>query len=137
MGDESVGRRKIFFKKLLTKLRKYDIIYMNLKKGVLKMKIIINNGADYHYKANYLIQKTIFMYDSQRITLEHRNTKINHYIEILNILEKYKIDENNFIANIDEKDIVDFIKEIQEIERLFNKSFTKKKEIKIILTFCE
>jgi hypothetical protein len=101
------------------------------------MKIIINWGADYHYKADYLIQKTIFMYDSKKITLEQKNTRINNYIKILNILEKYKIDENNFIANIDEKDIVNFIKEIQEIERLFNETFSKKKEIRTILTFCE
>jgi hypothetical protein len=101
------------------------------------MKIIINDGADYHYKATCLIQKTISMYDSQRITLEQRDTKIDDYVKILNILEKYKIDEDNFITNIDEKSIVDFITEIQEIGRLFNKSLTKKKEIKIALTFCE
>ena len=101
------------------------------------MKIIINWGADYYYKATYLIKKTLSMYDSQRITLEQRDKRIDNYVKILNILEKYKVDENNFIANVDEKDVVDFIKEIQEIERLFNKSITKKKEIKIILTFCE
>ena len=101
------------------------------------MKVIINDGADYYYKATYFIKRTLAMYDSQKITIEQRNKKIDNYIKILNILEKYKVDENNFIANIDEKDIIDFIKEIQEIERLFNKSFTKKKEIKIILIFCE
>jgi hypothetical protein len=101
------------------------------------MKIIINWGADYRYKAKCLIQKTISAYDSQIITLEKRDAKIDDYVKILNILEKYMVDEDNFIANIDEKDVVDFIKEIQEIERLFNKSLTKKKEIKIILTFCE
>lgn len=101
------------------------------------MKVIINLGADYHYKAKRLIEKTIAMYDSQKITLEQRDNRIDNYIKILNILEKYKVDENNFIVNIDEKDIANFIKEIQEIERLFTKSRTKKKEIKIILTFCE
>ena len=101
------------------------------------MKVIINLGADYNYKARHFIEKTFAMYDSQKITLEQKNKRIDNYVKILNILEKYKVDENNFIANIDEKDIVDFIKEIQEIERLFNKSFPKKKEIKIILTFCE
>lgn len=101
------------------------------------MKVIINLGADYHYKANRFIEKTIAMYDSQKITLEQRDKKIDNYTKILNILEKYKVDEDNFIANVDEKDIVDFIKEIQEIERLFMKSRTKKKEIKVILTFCE
>ena len=101
------------------------------------MKVIINLGADYHYKARHFIEKTFAMYDSQKITLEQRDKRIDNYTKILNILEKYKVDNDNFIANIDEKDIVDFIKEIQEIERLFTKSFTKKKEIKIILTFCE
>lgn len=101
------------------------------------MKVIINWGADYHYKARCLIEKTISMYDSQRITREQRDKKVDDYIKILNILEKYKVDENNFIANVDEKDMIEFIKEIQEIERLFNKSLAKKKEIKIILTFCE
>ena len=101
------------------------------------MKVIINSGADYYYKATYFIKRTLAMYDSQKITLEQKNKRIDNYVKILNILEKYKVDENNFIANIDEKDIVDFIKEIQEIERLFAKSITKKKEIKIILTFCE
>lgn len=101
------------------------------------MKVIINSGADYYYKATYFIKRTIAMYDSQKITLEQRDNRIDNYIKILNILEKYKVDENNFIANIDEKDIANFIKEIQEIERLFTKSRTKKKEIKIILTFCE
>lgn len=101
------------------------------------MKVIINWGADYHYKATCLIQKTISMYDSQRITLEQRDARVDNYVKILNILEKYKVDEDNFIANIDEKDVIDFMKEIQEIERLFNKSFAKKREIKIILTFCE
>ena len=101
------------------------------------MKVIINWGADYHYKATCLIRKTISMYDSLRITREHRDAKVDDYVKILNILEKYKVDEDNFIANVDEKDIVDFIKEIQEIERLFIKSTTKKKEIKVILTFCE
>ena len=101
------------------------------------MKVIINSGADYYYKATYFIKRTLAMYDSQKITLEQKNKRIDNYVKILNILEKYKIDENNFIANIDEKNIVDFIKEIQEIERLFAKSITKKKEIKIILTFCE
>ena len=101
------------------------------------MKVIINLGADYHYKARYFIEKTFAMYDSQKITLEQRDKKINNYVKILNILEKYKVDNDNFVANIDEKDVLDFIKEIQEIERLFAKSITKKKEIKIILTFCE
>ena len=101
------------------------------------MKIIINWGADYHYKATCLIEKTISMCDSQRITREQRDERVDNYVKILNILEKYKVDEDNFIANVDEKDIVDFIKEIQEIERLFIKSTTKKKEIKVILTFCE
>lgn len=101
------------------------------------MKVIINLGADYHYKAKHFIEKTIAMYDSQKITLEQRDKRIDNYTKILNILEKYKVDEDNFIANVDEKDIVDFIKEIQEIERLFIKSRTKKKEIKIILTFYE
>ena len=101
------------------------------------MKVIINLGADYHYKARYFIEKTFAMYDSQKITLEQRDKKIDNYAKILNILEKYKIDNDNFVANIDEKDVLDFIKEIQEIERLFAKSITKKKEIKIILTFCE
>lgn len=101
------------------------------------MKVIIDWGADYHYKAERLIEKTISMYDSQRITREQRDKKVDDYVKILNILEKYKVDENNFIANIDEKDIIEFIKEIQEIERLFNKSLTKKKDIKVILTFCE
>ena len=101
------------------------------------MKVIINWGADYHYKAIRLIQKTISMYDSQRITLEQRDTKIDDYAKILSILKKYKVDNDNYIANIDEKDVIDFIKEIQEIERLFNKSLAKKREIKIILTFCE
>lgn len=101
------------------------------------MKVIINLGADYHYKVKRLIEKTIAMYDSQKITLEQRDKKIDNYTKILNILEKYKVDEDNFIANVDEKDIVDFIKEIQEIERLFMKSRTNKKEIKVILTFCE
>ena len=77
------------------------------------------------------------MYDRQKITLEQRDKRIDNYTKILNILEKYKVDNDNFVANIDEKDVVDFIKEIQEIERLFNKSFIKKKEIKIILTFYE
>ena len=101
------------------------------------MKVIINYGADYHYKARYFIEKTIAIYDSQKITREQKDKKIDNYVKILNILEKYKVDNDNFIANIDEKDVLDFIKEIQEIERLFNKSFAKKKEIKIILTFCE
>ena len=101
------------------------------------MKIIINWGADYYYKARCLIEKTISMYDNQRITREQRDKKVDDYVKILNILEKYKVDNDNFVANIDEKDVLDFIKEIQEVERLFNKSFTKKKEIKIILTFCE
>ena len=101
------------------------------------MKIIINWGADYYYKARCLIEKTISMYDNQRITREQRDKKVDDYVKILNILEKYKVDENNFIANVDGKDMIEFIKEIQEIERLFNKSLTKKKEIKIILTFCE
>ena len=101
------------------------------------MKVIINSGADYYYKATYFIKRTLAMYDSQKITLEQKNKRIDNYVKILNILEKYKVDENNFIANVDEKNIVDFIKEIQEIERLFAKSITKKKEIKIILTFCE
>lgn len=101
------------------------------------MKVIIDWGADYHYKAMCLIEKTISMYDSQRITREQRDKKVDDYVKILNILEKYKVDENNFIANVDEKDMIEFIKEIQEIERLFNKSLTKKKDIKIILTFCE
>ena len=101
------------------------------------MKVIINSGADYYYKATYFIKRTLAMYDSQKITLEQRDKRIDNYTKILNILEKYKVDNDNFVANIDEKDIVDFIKEIQEIERLFAKSLTKKKEIKIILTFCE
>lgn len=101
------------------------------------MKVIINWGADYYYKATCLIRKTISMYDSLRITREQRDTKIDDYVKILEILDKYKVDEDNFVANIDEKDMVDFIKEIQEIERLFNKSLTKKKDIKVILTFCE
>lgn len=101
------------------------------------MKVIINWGADYHYKATCLIHKAIYAYDSQKITREQRDKRVDNYVKILNILEKYKVDEDNFIANVDEKDMVDFIKEIQEIERLFNKSFTKKREIKIILTFCE
>ena len=101
------------------------------------MKVIIDCGADYYYKATYFIKRTLAMYDSQKITLEQRDKRIDNYVKILNILKKYKVDENNFIANIDEKDIIDFIKEIQEIERLFAKSITKKKEIKIILTFCE
>ncbi len=101
------------------------------------MKVIINWGADYYYKATCLIRKTISMYDSLRITREQRDTKIDDYVKILEILDKYKVDEDNFVANIDEKDVVDFIKEIQEIERLFNKSLTKKKDIKVILTFCE
>ena len=101
------------------------------------MKVIINLGADYHYKARYFIEKTFAMYDSQKITLEQRDKKIDNYTKILNILEKYKVDNDNFVANIDEKDVLDFIKEIQEVERLFNKSLTKKKDIKVILTFCE
>ena len=101
------------------------------------MKVIINSGADYHYKARYFIKRTIAMYDSQRITREQKDKKIDDYVKILNILEKYKIDCDNFIADINEKDVLDFIKEIQEIERLFNKSFAKKKNIKVILTFCE
>ena len=101
------------------------------------MKVIISSGADYYYKATYFIKRTFAMYDSQKITLEQRDKKIDNYTKILNILEKYKVDNDNFVANIDEKDILDFIKEIQEIERLFNKSFTKKKDIKVILTFCE
>ena len=101
------------------------------------MKVIINNGADYYYKATYFIKRTLAMYDSQKITLEQRDKRIDNYTKILNILEKYKVDNDNFVANIDEKDVLDFIKEIQEVERLFNKSFIKKKEIKIILTFCE
>ena len=101
------------------------------------MKVIINYGADYHYKARYFIERTIAMYDSQRITREQRDKKIDDYVKILNILEKYKVDYDNFIADINEKDVLDFIKEIQEIERLFNKSFAKKKNIKVILTFCE
>lgn len=101
------------------------------------MKVIINYGADYQYKARYFIEKTIAMYDSQKITLEQRDKRIDNYTKILNILEKYKVDEDNFIANVDEKDVVDFIKEIQEIERLFIKSRTKKKDIKVVLTFCE
>ena len=101
------------------------------------MKVIINDGADYHYKARYFIERTIAMYDRQKITREQRDKKIDDYVKILNILEKYKIDYDNFIADINEKDVVDFIKEIQEIERLFNKSFAKKKNIKVILTFCE
>lgn len=101
------------------------------------MKVIINWGADYHYKATRLIYRTIAEYDSQKITREQRDTKVGDYVKILNILEKYMVDEDNFIANVDEKDMADFIKEIQEIERLFNKLLTKKKEIKVILTFCE
>ena len=101
------------------------------------MKVIINDGADYHYKARYFIEKTIAMYDSQKITREYRDKKVDDYIKILNILEKYKVDEDNFIANINEKDVLDFIKEIQEVERLFNKYLKKKKDIKVILTFCE
>ena len=101
------------------------------------MKVIINLGADYHYKARYFIEKTFAMYDSQKITLEQRDKRIDNYAKILNILEKYKVDNDNFVANIDEKDVLDFIKEIQEVERLFNKSFTKKKDIKVILTVCE
>ena len=101
------------------------------------MKVIINDGADYHYKARYFIERTIAMYDSQRITREQRDKKIDNYVKILNILEKYKVDEDNFIANIDEKDVLDFIKEIQEVERLFNKYIKKKKDIKVSLTFCE
>ena len=101
------------------------------------MKVIINSGADYHYKAKYFIERTIAMYDSQRITREQRDKKIDDYVKILNILEKYKIDDDNFIADINEKDVLDFIKEIQEIERLFTKTRKKKKEIKVILTFCE
>ena len=101
------------------------------------MKVIINGGADYYYKANYFIKRTLAMYDSQKITLEQKNKRIDNYTKILNILEKYKVDNDNFIANIDEKNVLDFIKEIQEVERLFNKSFKKKKDIKVILTFCE
>ena len=101
------------------------------------MKVIINSGADYYYKARYFIERTLAMYDSQKITLEQRDKRIDNYTKILNILEKYKVDNDNFVANIDEKDVLDFIKEIQEVERLFNKSFTKKKDIKVILTFCE
>ena len=101
------------------------------------MKVIINYGADYHYKARYFIERTIALYDRQKITREQRDKKIDNYVKILNILEKYKVDEDNFIADINGKDVLDFIKEIQEIERLFNKSFAKKKNIKVILTFCE
>lgn len=101
------------------------------------MKVIINWGADYHYKATRSIYKIIYEYDSQRITREQRDERVDNYVKILEILEKYMVDEDNFIANVDEKDMVDFIKEIQEIERLFNKSLTKKREIKVILTFCE
>ena len=101
------------------------------------MKVIINGGADYYYKATYFIKRTLAMYDSQKITLEQKNKRIDNYTKILNILEKYKVDNDNFIANIDEKNVLDFIKEIQEVERLFNKSFKKKKDIKVILTFCE